>query len=156
MFNSQKIYDHYGVSGLIMPYIWLIIYVYFHYLIKTFWFLTPDLLGKTFLIIHIVLTVIAIIFSHKVLIWAIDNEDKGVIGKFFNGIIDKMCDSPIELFEDVFKPLFNDEFETSQKVLKFLYYLVYTLITISFGYIIFIIVALILMVSMLIENKYGK
>lgn len=153
MFNSQKVYEKYGISGLIMPYLWLIIYIYFHYVLIGLWFSNPTFVDYISLIIHIGLTVIAIIFSHQVLLWAAKKQDGGVVANFFSAVIRKMSDSPIEVISDVVEPIMNDEYETKTKIIKFIYYLLYTLIALSFGYIVFIIVALIYMITYFIEKK---
>lgn len=153
MFKTQKVYEKYGISGLIMPYLWLIIYIYFHYLIIGFWFTNPEIVEYISLIIHIALTVIAIIFSHQVLLWAAQHKDEGVVSNFFSAIIRKMSDSPIEIINGVIEPIMNDEYETSTKVIKFIYYLLHTLIALTFGYIVFIIVSIMYMITYFIEKK---
>lgn len=153
MFNSKKVYETYGISGLIMPYIWLIIYIYFDYVTIGLWFTNPTFVDYIMLIIHIVLTINAIIFSHKVLMWAASHKDRGVVSNFFSAIIRKMCDSPIELISGIVDPIMNDDYETSKKVLMFLFYLAYTLLSVSFGYIIFIIVAIMYLITYFIERN---
>lgn len=153
MFNAQKVYEKYGISGLIMPYLWLIIYIYFHYVIIGLWFSNPGIIEYISLIVHVVLTIIAIIFSHQVLLWAAQHKDNGAVSNFFSAIIRKMSDSPIEIINGVVEPIINEEYETSTKVIKFIYYLLYTLISLTFGYIIFIIVAIMYMITYLIERR---
>lgn len=156
MFNSKKVYDDYGVSGLIMPYIWLILYVYFHNTLIGLWFNNPTFLEYISLIIHVILTVIAVIFSHQVLLWAKNHQEKGVVNNFFSAIIRKMADSPIELINSVVEPIMSEEYEMKTKIIKFLFYLTFTLITVSCGYIIFIIVAFINMIAFIIERKNNQ
>lgn len=153
MFETKKVYDEYGISGIIMPYLWLLIYIYVHYKVIGFWFTTPTIVDYITLIIHIALTVIAIIFSHKVLLWAAEKQEGNVVSEFFSAIIRKMCDSPIELITKVVDPITNKDYETGTKVVKFIFYLLYTLLAIFGGYIIFIIVSLIFLVTFYIEKK---
>lgn len=153
MFDSKKVYEKYGISGLTMPYIWLAIYIYFHYVIIGLWFASPGFVEYISLIVHIVLTVIAVIFSHKVLMWAANHKDTGAVANFFSAIIRKMCDSPIELISGVVEPIMNEEYETSTKIIKFVFYLLYTLLSVFIGYIIFIIVAIIYLVTFYVERK---
>lgn len=153
MFNSKKVYEKYGISGLIMPYLWLIIYIYFHYIVIGLWFSNPGIIEYLSLIVHIGLTGVAIVFSHQVLLWAASHQEKGVVSQFFSAIIRKMSDSPIELITKVVDPINNEEYETSTKVIKFVFYLSLTLISLTFGYIIFIMVAIMYMITYFIERK---
>lgn len=153
MFNSKKVYEKYGISGLIMPYIWLGIYIYFHYIIIGLWFANPGIIEYITLIIHILLTAVAVVFSHQVLLWASSHQEKGAVSKFFSAIIRKMSDSPIELITSFVDPIMNEEYETSTKVIKFIFYLLYTLLALTIGYIIFIIVAVMYMITYFIEKK---
>lgn len=153
MFNTKSVYEKYGISGLIMPYFWLIIYVYLDYKFIGLWFSNPVITDYISLFIHIVLTIIAIAFSHQVLLWAASKQEGGVVAEFFSAIIRKMCDSPIELITKVIEPITKDEYETSTKVIKLIYYLLYTLISVFIGYIIFTIVALIMLVTYFIEKR---
>ncbi len=154
MFNSEKIYKEYGISGLIMPYFWLLIYIYFHYKFIGLWFNNPTFVDYISLIVHVVLTLIAIVFSHQVLMWAAKQKENGKVASAFSAIIRKMADSPIEVISSVIEPITNEEYETNKKIAMFIFYLLYTLISIFFGYVIFIIVALIhLLVYLMERNK---
>lgn len=153
MFKTKQVYEKYGISGLIMPYLWLIMYIYFHFVLIGLWFVDPGFTNYISLIIHIVLTVNAIAFAHPVLLWAAEKQDDGLVANFFSAIIRKMSDSPIELITKVVEPIANKEYETKTKVIKFIYYLIYTLLSVFTGYIIFMIVALITLITYFIEKK---
>lgn len=153
MFNTKKVYEKYGISGLIMPYVWLLIYIWVHYLLIGSWFVNPGVKQYISLFIHIGLTVIAIIFSHKVLLWAANNQTKGVVNQFFAGIIRKMSESPLEALNAIVAPLANDEYQPSTKVLKMLLAVVFTIVSITTGYLIFIIVSVVYLITHLIIEK---
>lgn len=153
MFDTKKVYEKYGISGLIMPYVWLLIYIWIHYLLIGSWFTNPGVTQYISLFIHIGLTVIAIIFSHRVLLWAATNQEKGTVNRFFAGIIRKMSESPIEALNAIVAPLANDEYQTSTKVLKIILAILFTIISLTTGYIIFIIVAIAYMITHVIKQK---
>lgn len=155
MLNSKKVYEKYGISGLIMPYIWLGIYIYFHYLFIGLWFGNPGITDYISLIIHVVLTLIAVVFSHQVLLWAASHQEKGPVSQFFAAIIRKMSESPIEVISAIVEPIINEEYELSTKIIKFIFFLIYTLLSITLGYIVFIIVAVMYMITYFIERKNG-
>lgn len=156
MFNSNKVVSEYGISGLIMPYVWLLIYIFFHHVFISFWFINPSLLDRIGLIVHAVLTVIAIIFSHQVLFWAAKSNDKGTVAAFFAAIIRKMTDSPIELLSFIIKPWEKENWSTGKKVAKFIYNILYVLISIFFGYIIFIVVSIVYGVAYYVDRNADK
>lgn len=153
MFNSKKVYEKYGISGLIMPYIWLLIYIGIHYLLIGSWFTNPGVVEYISLFIHIGLTLIAFLFSHKVLLWAANNQEKGAASKFFAAIIRKMSESPLEALNSIFSPLANKEMKTSTKVMNVIFMILYTIVSITTGYIVFIIVAVAYLLSFIIKRR---
>ncbi len=153
MFNSGRIRAEYGISGLIMPYFWLILCVYINYVWIGFAFKSPTFADYIILIIHIILTLIAIIFSHQVLFWAADNKANGIVPNFFAMIIRKMTDSPIELLSSIVQPLENKETTASVKTMKIILNTLSVLILVAFGYLIFIIVAVVYGISHYIDHR---
>ncbi len=157
MFDSNRIVKEYGISGIIMPYIWLFIYIFFHYQLIGFWFTKPAFFDYISLIVHILLTAIAVIFSHQVLLWAAKQSKENKVANFFAAIIRKMTDSPIELINFIIEPFDKkQEDETASVVGHVVYNVLYVLISIFFGYVIFIIVSIVYMIMFLLDRNEKK